>query len=192
MSRAFPSGEVPFLCLVGAGAASFWRGAWYVMDAALFPDDPQKSCASSLVLGFGGFAALHSGVHRFPFSSSCAPRAFALYAACLANVAAWRGIWMGWDFATGVGPGAEAPAQRPPTAEELNVRRKLLVSGLVSHASAAAVLLSMCHLTAALAPPARICVLSDRQSWAFARDSKYLEDVGMFIKTRWSGQLSKK
>ena len=33
---------------VGMGAASFWRGAWYILDDHLFPDDAAKSASASL------------------------------------------------------------------------------------------------------------------------------------------------
>ena len=32
-STRFAASDVPFLCVVGAAAASFWRGSWYTMDA---------------------------------------------------------------------------------------------------------------------------------------------------------------
>lgn len=187
---AYPARELPFLCLVGAGAASFWRGAWYTMDALLFPDNVHASCAASLFLGFGGFAALHQGVPHTPlgapaWSGRCAPRAFALYTACLANVAAWRGVWMAWDIATGVATAAEAPAAAAAPAtmqEQADERRRLLLSGLTSHASATALLLGIAHLTSALAPPARACILSDRASWGYQRASRYLEDVGQLLR----------
>lgn len=57
----YPVAELPLLCLVGAGAASFWRGTWFMMDAALWPDAPLRSCTASAIGGFGGFAALHQG-----------------------------------------------------------------------------------------------------------------------------------
>ena len=61
------------------------------MDATIFPDDLQKSCAASLSLGLGGFAALHSGLQRLG-KAGPGVRGFALYTAALANIAAWRGV----------------------------------------------------------------------------------------------------
>ena len=78
-----------------------------------------------------------------------------------------RGVAAAGDAADG----AEAEAER----------RRTLASGLTSHACATALLVGVGHLTAALAPPARIGVLADRTSWAFGKPSKYLEDVGMFV-----------
>jgi hypothetical protein len=42
---------------VGMGAASFWRGAWYILDDHLFPDNAAQSAAASLGLGAAGMAA---------------------------------------------------------------------------------------------------------------------------------------
>ena len=86
----FAASDVPFLCLVGAGAASFWRGAWYSMDALVFPDDVGRSCAASLALGFGGFALAHEAIPRLAPATPAA-RGLTLYAAALSCVAAWRG-----------------------------------------------------------------------------------------------------
>ena len=86
--------------------------------------------------------------------------------------------------ATGAGPGAAAAAasaDAPPTADELAERRRVLASGVASHACATALLVGACHLTSALAPPARIAVLSDKTLWSY-RPSRYLEDVAMYIK----------
>ena len=179
---AYPASDLPWLCVVGATVASWWRGAWYVMDAALYPDDAPRSCAASLALGFCGFAACHQSAARVAPIAPAA-RGAALYAAALANVAAWRGVWLAWDLATGAGPGAAAPvsADAPPTADELAERRRVLVSGVASHACATALLVGACHLTSALAPPARIAVLSDKTLWSY-RPSRYLEDVAMYIK----------
>ena len=50
--------------LVGMGAASFWRGAWYVLDDHLFPDDPAQSATASLGLGVAGMAASQGLMER--------------------------------------------------------------------------------------------------------------------------------
>ena len=41
---------------VGMGAASFWRGAWYIWDDHLFPNDRAASALSSWSLGVVGIA----------------------------------------------------------------------------------------------------------------------------------------
>jgi len=181
---AFPVSDVPFLCLVGAGAASFWRGAWYAMDATIFPGDVRKSCAASLGIGFGGFATLHSALPRIR-SAPPAVRGVALYLAALGNVFAWRGVWLGWDLATGTG--AAALVQPLLSAEEeRTLRREHLKGALASHFTATALLFSVRHMTSTLAPPARIGVLSDTQSYAAVPRMKgaFLPDVGMFLNAK--------
>lgn len=180
---SYPTRDVPFLCLVGASAASFWRGAWYAMDALLFPDDLPLSCAASLSLGFGGFATLHSAL---PHLRSAPPfaRGLALYCAALGNVFAWRGVWLGWDLLTGTGAAAILPPgpQLAPE-EERKARQEHLRGALASHFTATALLFGLRHMTSTLAPPARIGVLSDTQSYAAIPRMKghFLPDVGMFI-----------
>jgi hypothetical protein len=49
---------------VGMGAASFWRGAWYILDDHLFPDNAAYSAAASLGLGAAGMAASQGLVAR--------------------------------------------------------------------------------------------------------------------------------
>ena len=159
-----------------------------MLDAACFPDEPARSCAFCLGSGFGGFTILHSAMPRIARALPHV-KCGGLYVAALANVAAWRGVWMSWDLATGMSVKApEAPQSPAEREEELAARRRLFASGLVSHLSGAALLIGMRHLTSTLAPPARIGVLSDRQSWAKGYPSKYLEDVGMFIDNRPIGK----
>jgi len=178
----FPVSDLPFLCLVGAGAASFWRGAWYTMDALIFPDDVKASCAASLLGGFGGFCALHSALPRLKAAPPVA-RGAALYFAALANVAAWRGVWLSWDIATGTGFAAPSTAPPPPPEEARALRRAHLQGALASHLSATALLFSLRHMTSTLAPPARIGVLSDLQSYAVVtrKPRDFLPDVGMYV-----------
>ena len=49
---------------VGMGAASFWRGAWYILDDHLFPEDAAKPAPASWTLGGGGMAASQGLVAR--------------------------------------------------------------------------------------------------------------------------------
>jgi hypothetical protein len=181
---AFPASDVPFLCLVGASAASFWRGAWYAMDAVLFPDDLRKSCAASLSIGFGGFTTLHCTIPRIR-SAPSPVRGLALYLAALGNVFAWRGVWLGWDIATGTGVAAIVPPLLSDE-EKRAMRREHLKGALASHFTATALLFSVRHMTSTLAPPARIGVLSDTQSYATVprRKGDFLPDVGMFLNAK--------
>lgn len=50
--------------LVGMGAASFWRGAWYILDDHLFPNNKTHSAMASLALGTVGLAASQQLVER--------------------------------------------------------------------------------------------------------------------------------
>lgn len=87
---------------IGMGAASFWRGAWYVLDDQLFPDDAVKSAVSSLVLGTAGMAASQGLLHRATTLAKHPPlqplaRFGALYVVAMSCVLVWRGTWVGWD-----------------------------------------------------------------------------------------------
>jgi Fuseless len=109
---------------VGMGAASFWRGAWYILDDHLFPQDAAKSAASSLLLGTGGMALSQGLVKRVEvlnaqlskststttttsttITSSLTKnrrwplrvaRFGALYTIAMSCVLVWRGTWLGW------------------------------------------------------------------------------------------------
>jgi hypothetical protein len=104
---------------VGMGAASFWRGAWYILDDHLFPNDAAQSAAASLGLGILGMAASQGLVARAErlavkaaqstSSSLMVPRSTlhrltlpaarfgALYTVAVSCVLVWRGTWIGWD-----------------------------------------------------------------------------------------------
>lgn len=194
---SFPKRQIPLLLAVGVGAASFWRGAWYVMDAVLFPDDMVASCQACLLLGFGGHALLHELIPRIPavFLAPAVVRTALVYVCALIPVFVWRGTWLSWDLATAalepylqVQARQEQPAEVTDIATEANseeaLRRKsLLISGLVSHTVSVVFLMRLKHLSAALAPPARIGVLSDFVVWD-CRRSQYLADVGFWIARR--------
>ena len=87
---------------VGMGAASFWRGAWYILDDHLYPDDAASSALASLGLGIVGMAASqglvarveHLSTNRLPFRAA---RFGALYTIAVSCVLVWRGTWVGWD-----------------------------------------------------------------------------------------------
>ncbi len=55
---AWPLRSLPAHLLLAAGVTSFWRGAWYVLDAGVFPESTLLSGGATLCLGWGGFAAL--------------------------------------------------------------------------------------------------------------------------------------
>jgi len=92
---------------VGMGAASFWRGAWYVLDDHLFPDSPSKSALSSWVLGVAGLACSQGLTARAERMARLqvpaqmwalrTARVGALYTVAVSCVLVWRGTWLGWD-----------------------------------------------------------------------------------------------
>ena len=92
---------------VGMGTASFWRGAWYVLDDHLFPENAEQSAAASLTLGTIGMAASQGLVgrieQRMTSTTSISTlrlsmmRFGALYTIALSCVLVWRGTWVGWD-----------------------------------------------------------------------------------------------
>lgn len=86
---------------VGMGAASFWRGAWYVLDDQLFPEQPHWSAVTCLGLGTAGMAASQGIVARAmavqrPLLKPVA-RFGALYTIAMSCILVWRGTWVGWD-----------------------------------------------------------------------------------------------
>lgn len=88
---------------IGMGAASFWRGAWYILDDQLFPDNANYSALSSLALGTAGMAASQGLIHRAlsvrqqPYYLKPVARFGALYVVAMSCVLVWRGTWVGWD-----------------------------------------------------------------------------------------------
>jgi hypothetical protein len=101
---------------VGMGAASFWRGAWYILDDHLFPDNPALSASTSLCLGTVGMALSQGLVHKVERIAAQATsvakdvsvssrrqlmplkvaRFGALYTIAVSCVLVWRGTWLGW------------------------------------------------------------------------------------------------
>ena len=84
---------------VGMGAASFWRGAWYVLDDQLFPDNAPLSSVTCLAVGTAGMAASQGVVAR-AMAVQTYPRAArfgALYTIAMSCILVWRGTWVGWD-----------------------------------------------------------------------------------------------
>ena len=105
---------------VGMGAASFWRGAWYILDDHLFPDDPLASALTSFGLGCTGMtlsqglvarldqfekhfkqksreAISRQGFYRKYVLPVKVARFGALYTIAISCVLVWRGTWLGWD-----------------------------------------------------------------------------------------------
>eukprot|EP00527_Entomoneis_sp_CCMP2396_P007580 CAMPEP_0198155594 /NCGR_PEP_ID=MMETSP1443-20131203/69218_1 /TAXON_ID=186043 /ORGANISM="Entomoneis sp., Strain CCMP2396" /LENGTH=196 /DNA_ID=CAMNT_0043822349 /DNA_START=553 /DNA_END=1143 /DNA_ORIENTATION=+ len=145
-------------------AASFWRGAWYLLDDHLFPEDSLKSVSASLGLGVAGMAASQGLVARAENMSSrvgirplplAVARFGAIYTVAMSCVLVWRGTWLGWDcfYERVLHAGdAEKKATDPGHAT---------YSGLLSKGVALTALLTTGLFASVLAPPAAVSVIRD-------------------------------
>eukprot|EP00934_Nitzschia_sp_Nitz4_P000620 Nitzschia sp. Nitz4//scaffold32_size149145//126787//127425//NITZ4_002899-RA/size149145-processed-gene-0.104-mRNA-1//1//CDS//3329548129//620//frame0 len=159
---------------IGMGAASFWRGAWYILDDNLFPEDPLKSAVSSWSLGVGGMLAsqgLIANVERLEVARASkralqVARFGALYTIAMSCVLVWRGTWVGWD----VFYERTHPDQTPcRTGVKSTDPGHLSTSGFLSHAIAVSVLVAGGAFASVLAPPAATSVIRD---WTVKTGSK--------------------
>ena len=94
-----------------------------------------------------------------------------VYTTLVCGVAAWRGTWVVWDYLTEEVTGTKAAS---PSAAE---RYVLASSGLVSHVVSLVVLVRFGYLSSALAPPARLAVISDFEVWSARTCSAILPDL---------------
>jgi hypothetical protein len=162
--------------VVGMGAASFWRGAWYVLDDNLFPDNKEASAMASLGLGVAGMAASQGLVARAERSSALLlPRILgragpmvarfgAIYSVALSVVLVWRGTWVGWDclyerYVNHSNYNIKSPAT--VTVANSTDPGHATMSGVLSHVVAVSLLLGAGLFTSVLAPPAAISVIRD-------------------------------
>ncbi|KAG7336666.1 fuseless domain containing protein [Nitzschia inconspicua] len=193
-----PSPSSPFVALhwknvlthvgVGMGAASFWRGAWYILDDHLFPQNATYSAASSLLLGTGGMALSQGLVKRVEQLNAQlvaatnkrktsnvttttktvsklslrVTRFGALYTIAMSCVLVWRGTWLGWDVLY------EYSHPEQQFCERTNLKRinstdpgHLTVSGMASHFVAVALLVGTGLFASVLAPPAATGIIRD-------------------------------
>uniref|UniRef100_A0A7S4Q3F5 Uncharacterized protein n=1 Tax=Alexandrium monilatum TaxID=311494 RepID=A0A7S4Q3F5_9DINO len=144
--------------LVAAAVTSFWRGAWYVMDAVLFPGDLLRSGLASLGIGWASFTVAHKAagatqaagpdLRAAALRTPPLRRLAVLYCLGLSVVSCWRGVWVLWD---GV---YERLTGTPATQDAL-------ASGLASHALGLVVVIATGHLASVTAPPALIAVITD-------------------------------
>jgi len=150
---------------VGLGVASFWRGAWYILDDNLFPDNPMYSATACLGLGTAGLAATQMGIARLasrevsarnkvklPSYYNSLARFGSLYGVAISVVLVWRGSWMMWDV------GYEHYHQGKVKATDTG---HLTNSGLASHVLAIGGLLAFGRFSSVLAPPASVSILKD-------------------------------
>lgn len=150
---------------VGMGAASFWRGAWYILDDHLFPNDRAASALSSWSLGVVGIAASQGLVEkceklqqqggRIPLKVA---RFGALYTIAVSCVLVWRGTWLGWDVLYEYNHPQQSPCK---SAVQATAPGHLSTSGVVSHVLAVAALVGTGLFASVLAPPAANSVIRD-------------------------------
>lgn len=102
--------------VTGVLCASYWRGAWYILDYKLFPTDNLKSGIASLTLG-GGLLGMAQYILSPSYNGTKAivrmlppPRSVTLrtryiqtnrfimlYGISTSCVLIWRGTWLMWD-----------------------------------------------------------------------------------------------
>jgi len=110
--------SLPIQVTTGVLCASYWRGAWYVLDYTLFPADRTKSGVTSLALG-GGMLAMGQYILSPQYNGTklivrmlgrarpqdVSLRSFfmktnrfvSLYGIAMSCVLVWRGTWLLWD-----------------------------------------------------------------------------------------------
>lgn len=171
---------------IGVACASYWRGAWYVLDDNLFPHNPLYSATASLGLGSAGLVLAqgfianqcekeqrtqmllankknhHPGNHKLQLQLPSLKRFGTLYCVATSCVLVWRGTWMFWDIAYetfGIpNENAHGDPQQQAAATD---RGHLTKSGILSHSIAIGCLLAFGRFSSVLAPPARASILSD-------------------------------
>lgn len=145
---------------VGMAAASFWRGAWYVLDDTLYPEDPSKSALASLgmgVLGMGASQGIVSKAEVLRGTVQKFARFGALYTIACSCVLVWRGTWIMWDVV--YEKYHECPIEKSgPKSTDPGHATK---SGLFSHGVAIGGLLATGLFASVLAPPAAASVIRD-------------------------------
>jgi Fuseless len=168
------------------GAASFWRGAWYVLDDQLFPENASLSAITSLSLGTAGMATSQGIVHKaMSIRGVLKPvaRFGALYTIAISCVLVWRGTWVGWDCvyehfynkyfhqhkklsssdSVMAAPCHQSFLEHSPAGFTITATDPghLTTSGLASHVVAIVALATCGVFASVLAPPAAVSVIKD-------------------------------
>jgi hypothetical protein len=169
-----PWSKLPTQIGVAMGVATFWRGAWYVMDGVVFPEDVGKSALASFAAGVAGLAGVqriaapmvlrNAEINSTPVTK--ATRYLLLYGIGISCVAVWRGTWLGWDLAHEKFVNAHPKATDAP-----------IVSGAYSHVTAVVGLCASGYLSSVLAPPAVMLLINDealRNKNAFLKGANWL------------------
>jgi hypothetical protein len=162
---------------VGMGAASFWRGAWYVLDDNLFPDNAAQSALASWGLGVAGMAASQGLVARVEHLRKTSGLSYkvarfgALYTIAMSVVLVWRGTWLGWDvlyekyhhtYEVSHPDDPVLPtSETGPHPVQATAPGHATRSGVLSHALAVAALVGSGLFASVLAPPAATSVMRD-------------------------------
>ena len=102
--------EIPLLAtttFVGIAVASFWRGAWYVLDETVFPSSELNPVMACFLGGVSGLAAsqhvklMMMREHVGAATRSARKRVMLFspptYFVGLSCVLFWRGVWCLWD-----------------------------------------------------------------------------------------------
>ena len=153
--------------LVGCGCASYWRGAWYVLDDNLYPDNAKKSAAASLALGTTGMIG-SQGILLSTWRKPAIVRYAALYSVAFSCVLVWRGAWVGWDVFY------EEYLHPHIKDEEDDDVNHGTHSGLISHIAACGALAMAGTFASVLAPPSAVSVIRD----AFVRTATVQNAAG--------------
>eukprot|EP00542_Grammatophora_oceanica_P015322 CAMPEP_0194048290 /NCGR_PEP_ID=MMETSP0009_2-20130614/26834_1 /TAXON_ID=210454 /ORGANISM="Grammatophora oceanica, Strain CCMP 410" /LENGTH=219 /DNA_ID=CAMNT_0038694119 /DNA_START=65 /DNA_END=724 /DNA_ORIENTATION=- len=150
---------------VGMCAASFWRGAWYLCDDHVFPDEPGKSAGACLVGGALGMTASQGLIKRAESMKAPMTRQMArfgsIYTIALSCVLVWRGTWMFWDLLYERFHNDVVKKSKHHSTVSSTDPGHLTHSGLLSHGLATAALLACGLFASVLAPPAAACVIRD-------------------------------
>jgi len=190
-SKVSLESEIPLLAtttFVGVAVASFWRGAWYVLDEVVFPADVFKSGLACFVAGVGGLATSQHVKLLLLQELSCTTKTShrkrvlmfspPTYFVALSCVLFWRGVWCLWDSASdayfGVADGEDDSdnsirnnnnnnnSDVPKENDALGLYSSdKFKSGIVSHAAAVTALVSTGFLASAACPPAGLWVARD-------------------------------
>lgn len=163
--------------LVGMGVSSFWRGAWYILDDHLFPDDSAKSALASFGLGVAGMTASQGLVAKCEELAKNSEskilaqrlkvyRFGALYTIAISCVLVWRGTWVGWDVLYEYTHPQQTPCK---TGVKSTDPGHLSTSGILSHVLAISALVGTGLFASVLAPPAATSIVRD---WAVQTGAK--------------------
>lgn len=170
--------EIPLLAtttFVGIAVASFWRGAWYVLDETVFPSSELKSGLACFLGGVSGLATsqhvklMMMREHVGAATRSNRKRVMLFspptYFVGLSCVLFWRGVWCLWDSATDAyfshsSSSSSAKSEKEEEKVSSSYTPKLK-SGILSHAFGATALVSTGFLASAACPPAGLWVARD-------------------------------